>query len=342
MEVRIDLAGQLLNSPQPKKFMGMTHSPKRIQELDALRGICVFFVIASHLVRYAHAIPASPSVNKVAGFLGWIGVNIFFTISGFIITKTMLDERRSTGSVSLFRFYIRRFFRIIPAYWFYILVVSLLAVSGCLVLNPFAVMWSLLFLSNITPLMPDPETVGWFSAHSWSLSVEEQYYLLFPLIIWIILRGNIRAVSVVLGFIYLIVALNGKIAFELGQKFPDTHFNFSFLSSFKFIIAGVLIAFYRAPLGMIAKRTSVLVPLALIVILCLKRIGALAFHGLDTSFLLGEALIVASIVLWIVENRGSRFCSAGDRCCGWESVPTVCIFGSNYLLRRPSSISGGG
>src|SRR5258708_3693771 len=88
---------------------------KRIQELDGLRAFAVCAVVLFHMHNYARSIPQGPV--WVAQFLECIGrgaVNIFFIISGYIITNLLFREKNATCQVSLTAFYIRRFFRIVP------------------------------------------------------------------------------------------------------------------------------------------------------------------------------------------------------------------------------------
>ena len=104
------------------KSAGMAH---RVPSLDGLRACSIAFVIFDHL-SISGAIPFSRGwIN-----FGNLGVRIFFVISGFIITKLLLEELRTTGTVSLRSFYIRRCFRILPAWAVFL--GTMLAVAGAM------------------------------------------------------------------------------------------------------------------------------------------------------------------------------------------------------------------
>ncbi|MGB7311103.1 MAG: acyltransferase [Candidatus Acidiferrales bacterium] len=137
-------------------------SSRDIPSLDGLRAISIALVILSHLV---HSL----------ALVGQHGVDVFFVISGFLITHLLLKESESTGTVGLKRFYLRRFFRIFPAFYTY------LAVIGTL--------WAIRFVSLDWPtyLCAASYTynyyrhpVDWVLSHCWSLSLEEQFYLFWP------------------------------------------------------------------------------------------------------------------------------------------------------------------
>ena len=135
---------------------------KQIPALDGLRAIAAFLVVLYH-----GGIAVSP---------GGLGVLAFFVISGFLITWLLLDEQERHGGVSLRLFYVRRTLRIFPAFYVYwVLVVALSAIRHRVVW-PQAIA-SLFYVNNYYQgLFGDPNTG---LSHSWSLGVEEQFYLLW-------------------------------------------------------------------------------------------------------------------------------------------------------------------
>ncbi len=104
------------------------------------------------------------------------GVCIFFVISGFVITRLLLSEERRSGSISIRSFYTRRFFRIIPVFYLLLFVVSLLNLLRVISSGLSPTLAAVLFLRDTRLGWPD-----WFTGHAWSLAVEEQFYLCFPL-----------------------------------------------------------------------------------------------------------------------------------------------------------------
>ena len=152
---------------------------RRIPSLDGARAIAVSLVFAWHVLVHADL----PLIWRID--YGNLGVRVFFVISGFLITSLLLAERQRTGGISLPSFYVRRVFRIFPAYFVFLLVMAALLPTGWLVLHKVDFLPSAAFFSDYkTP----HDALG----HTWSLSVEEQFYLLWPGAI--VLLGLRRAV----------------------------------------------------------------------------------------------------------------------------------------------------
>jgi peptidoglycan/LPS O-acetylase OafA/YrhL len=147
---------------------------RSIPSLDGLRAISISFVLLAHA-------SLMPGWNVLAPFanLGQFGVLIFFVISGYLITRLLLGEMESSGQIRIGRFYFRRTLRIFPPYFVYLGLGALLFVSKD------ARWWpALTYTSNLF------STNSWHLGHSWSLSVEEQFYLSWPLAL---LAGRRRA-----------------------------------------------------------------------------------------------------------------------------------------------------
>lgn len=140
-------------------------SIQRIPSLDGLRAISITLVILSHLVKWKHV-----SLD-VIGSYGALGVFVFFVLSGYLITNLLLREYERSGTVSLRDFYIRRAFRILPAALVFLTVVSVLYWHE---MRWFHIAAALLYVANMDLTRP------WIFGHLWSLSIEEQFYLLWP------------------------------------------------------------------------------------------------------------------------------------------------------------------
>lgn len=147
-------------------------------QLDALRGMAVFAVMLHHFMpSIAHVLP-NDFIN-----LGNAAVRLFFVLSGFLITRILLNAKQKMsvalpGSFLIQRFYLRRTLRIFPIYYLTLGVASLLNIPGSL--SMFG--WHFFYLSNVYYSLQ-----GSFEgqlSHFWSLSVEEQFYLLFPWLIF--------------------------------------------------------------------------------------------------------------------------------------------------------------
>jgi peptidoglycan/LPS O-acetylase OafA/YrhL len=120
-------------------------------------------------------------------------VDVFFAISGLLITSKLLEEEKSSGRISLRNFYIRRAFRILPAALVYLLTLAGLAKLGLIFVSKGEWFASLFFYRNYSSLYHLERTLGlpWFTTHFWSLSIEEHFYFLLPaLLLWT--RGKVR------------------------------------------------------------------------------------------------------------------------------------------------------
>ena len=158
----------------------------RIPSLDGLRALSILMVFIAHLAG-TQQFPLSAHTGNFLG-LGELGVHVFFVISGFLITGLLLDELKVDGGINLGRFYFRRTLRIFPPYYVYLGVVFVMGTIGWFQLAPHDLAHGLTYTSNYYPGR------SWFLGHTWSLSVEEQFYLLWPALL--VLAGPRRAIVV--------------------------------------------------------------------------------------------------------------------------------------------------
>jgi peptidoglycan/LPS O-acetylase OafA/YrhL len=145
----------------------------RIPTLDGWRGIAILMVIVTHLQAglLGYAWGGHQWLN-----MGQHGVGIFFVLSGYLITARLLNEEK----INLRRFYLRRFFRLMPCAWTYLLAVIVFAQLTRLPLVGIDLWSSLFFFRNYFPAIPHMYAL---TAHFWSLSLEEQFYLGWPLLL---------------------------------------------------------------------------------------------------------------------------------------------------------------
>lgn len=155
----------------------------RIPSLDGLRAVSIVLVLFSHLAG-TRGFPVSTASGNFWAF-GELGVRVFFVISGFLITGLLLDELARAGHINLGRFYLRRTLRIFPPYYAFLLFVFVAAVMGNMTLSPHDLTHAETYTSNYY------SNRSWFVGHTWSLSVEEQFYLLWPAVL--LLAGTRRA-----------------------------------------------------------------------------------------------------------------------------------------------------
>lgn len=172
-------------------------SNERSGSLDQWRGIAVLAVVFYHanpLTPLFHAhIPMAiaSSVQVCVTRLGQLGVDTFFVISGFLITRLLLNEEDQTGSISLAAFYVRRATRILPAMFLYVLTALAASAAGLTRLEPMEGVKAASLLCN-TPLMHCAHSFN----HFWTLGVEEQFYLLWPLLLVISGRFRVPLVAI--------------------------------------------------------------------------------------------------------------------------------------------------
>jgi peptidoglycan/LPS O-acetylase OafA/YrhL len=153
-----------------------------VRALDGIRAFAILLVLAVHA-----GVPGFDS--------GWLGVDLFFALSGFLITTLLLNEWSSTGTVLLKNFWARRFLRLMPAYYLYVIGITI--AMWCLpwsVLSTHAGWTPLGYTAALwTYLMNYPPAGGIWNGqiatvHLWSLAVEEQYYVFWPVFLLFLLK----------------------------------------------------------------------------------------------------------------------------------------------------------
>jgi peptidoglycan/LPS O-acetylase OafA/YrhL len=159
--------------------------------LDGLRALSILFVIFGHLGG-TRGFPIGGQ-HVYLPFLASLGVRVFFVISGYLITRLLLIERRERGSIYLPTFYFRRAFRILVPYYVFLAAMVCAAQLGLVELHPGDMGYALAYLSNYHLHH------AWTLAHTWSLAVEEQFYLLWPALL--VLVGVRRSMWVAAAFL---------------------------------------------------------------------------------------------------------------------------------------------
>ena len=155
--------------------------------INGLRAISILLVILSHLGKEKHNVfkdlYAIKWLNPFIYFFtdGGIGVNVFFVISGFLITSLMIKEEVHSQTISLKQFYIRRTLRIFPAYFFLLAVYAIIQLLGYIYISPSSWLTAVTYTKYFNWWNDE------YTDHAWSLSIEEHFYLLWPLIF---LMGN--------------------------------------------------------------------------------------------------------------------------------------------------------
>jgi peptidoglycan/LPS O-acetylase OafA/YrhL len=177
-----------------------------IPTLDGWRALSIGLVLMSHSP-VSCTVPVLGALLHSLNSFGGIGVEVFFGISGLLICSKLLEEESRCGQISVKGFYVRRFFRILPAALFYLLVVAILGAFQVIPLLTIDWFGSLFFFRNYLMLLEyfqhSPLAMHWYTGHFWSLSMEEHFYLVLPAILVSFKRVRLW----VLGGLALAVAL---------------------------------------------------------------------------------------------------------------------------------------
>jgi peptidoglycan/LPS O-acetylase OafA/YrhL len=203
-------------------------------EIDGLRAVAISAVILYHLqIKLFFSLEHEIQISLFKG--GFIGVDIFFVISGYLITKIILKELINTGTFSFKNFYERRIRRIIPALLF-VMMISFFIALVCLLPDSFSefsesILYSLVFSSNLYFYYTEQSYQAVSSLlkpflHTWSLSVEEQFYIIFPIILLIIFKYFRKYFLIILIVIFFI-----SILFAESGNRNQSLFNFYMISS---------------------------------------------------------------------------------------------------------------
>lgn len=215
-----------------------------MRELDGWRAVSVLLVMLHHIAGYQHnrLVSHIPFLDLWVQYCGPLGVKIFFVISGFVICRLLISEEARFGSVSLKAFYYRRIFRILPPFYFYLATLSLLLCLGLIHESWRAILGSALFLFDLKVT-----SHSWFVGHTWSLAVEEQFYLIFPTT-WVLTPKAWKG-HVALGFFFLCTAWNLSMVYTSWDALTSNHAR----AGFACISCGVLMAIHEARVRALAN-----------------------------------------------------------------------------------------
>jgi peptidoglycan/LPS O-acetylase OafA/YrhL len=211
-------------------------------ELDTLRGAAVLMVLFFHAFGFEYGLDGLSGISKVfvaTTLPGWVGVNLFFVLSGFLITGILLDTK--TRSDYYKRFYLRRALRILPLY--YGILVLLLILSRTRLIDrpaswPFLLLSSV-YLANVTALFGVPMQFGVL----WSLAVEEHFYLLWPTLVRFLSRRRV-ALS---GVVVCAICLGLRVLYY--EKGYNTGNGYTWLVADGLAMGATLAAVMRGPWG---------------------------------------------------------------------------------------------
>ncbi len=276
-----------------------------IPSLNGLRAIAILLVISAHLY-IQEGIPAWFHFCLKPIHNGEVGVRLFFVISGYLITWLLLFERKKRGKNNLKAFYLRRILRIFPVFYFYVLIVF---VTTKLVNHPFSIgiyFTSLAYVQNFAFLGSN-----WLLAHSWSLSVEEQFYLIWPSIFS-------RLKEIFNKRIFILILAAGCIGRIIAYKYPfvSNLLLLPFLKHVDFLFGGCYLAYLTFSGNKILKEIGRL-PSWVLILGFIFILGLSSWEGdptFDKIFLpiTGTFSVIYFVVLisWTTnpKNQNTRIC----------------------------------
>ncbi|MGH8274219.1 MAG: acyltransferase family protein [Gammaproteobacteria bacterium] len=300
----------------------------RIPSLDGFRAISILMVLFGHLSG-TRGFPLTLEAYKHGpGHLAHLGVLVFFVISGFLITSLLLSEREKTHTISLKRFYLRRVLRIFPAFYTLILALAVATLIGWIHLTGHDFAYALTYTANYYP------NRSWQIGHLWSLSIEEQFYLLWPLTL-LALRGR-RALIVAIAAIFIGPLVRAGILEWTFHVNPHTALAGMsiFPEMFDYLATGCALALLRPwllkqawYLRLTGSRWLLLaVPLTLLI----NRLS-----GYTLVNLLGSPVLNVCIAL-LIESSTRHASSLAGRFLNWRPIAFLGVLSySLYLWQQP-------
>jgi len=270
---------------------------KYIKGFDTLRAISVILVLVTHLGAF-HYLPENNFVRlRVWSLLsGTTGVMVFFTLSGFLITRILLIELQRFQNLDFLKFYARRFLRLLPPLLIFYGAVLVLMKTGQITNSNAGFLFSFFYLYNFVPKQYYTGELG----HTWSLALEEQYYLLWPFVIQFVRRQQNLVVLLITFLLLSLVAVYAFPHWDLTHNFKSMRW---FIPAAAPIIIGSLFAILvhnkeREDLVML-RNSNWLLAGAVILFL-----APLYSPDLRLNFL-PQSTGVALLFVWILYNQES-------------------------------------
>ena len=216
---------------------------ERVRELDGVRGISIIVVVAFHLLKRADYFTSNETLHFITRLssIGWVGVDIFFVLSGFLITSILLRTKHEKNYFK--NFYVRRSLRIFPLYFVFIAVILLLLPKldpDFTPEIPHALPFLLLYQQNWLMLISKiPLTT--YLAVTWSLAIEEQFYLIWPAVVYFIKKETLIKLSIGVILFSILARLLGVLFWD-DMSQVSTFFYYNTFTRFEQLVFGGLLA----------------------------------------------------------------------------------------------------
>ena len=286
-------------------------SGERWLALDGLRGVAILLVIV------AHAQVLSMNVG------GMVGVTLFFVLSGFLITNLLIQELDKTGGIDLRKFYGRRVLRLLPALVVYLFGITFVMILLRLDIPVVDIIWPpLLYVANYVQILG---TDLFAHRHTWSLAVEEHFYLLWPLLVGLGAAKRTR----LLGLAVVLLIGWRFMAYQISSN-PQWGYTGTDTNAYALGI-GALLAAVRKESGLpVPPRNVAALSVAGLVLLSLMRISTLDGLYRVSAWVTVVAALLAVVAVWSsVESRELGFLTG--RTLRWFGLVSYSL----YLWHAP-------
>ncbi len=296
----------------------------RVIQLDFVRGMAILGVMKFHFLTVPVTNPLGRFIDFLSKRLGWMGVDLFFVLSGFLVGGLLVQELLKTGHLRVGRFLFRRIFKIWPAYYVYLL---FQLVARKHPLHTFA--WqNILNIQNYA---------GTSLNHTWSLAVEEHFYVFLPLLLLFIFKRDglrKRLIPILAGLCVLVLA--GRIVQVYGFDSHDpqwyTH------SRIDGLLFGVLLSYILYSRRTLFERISAArLPLCLMV-LPGPLLGLYGGHATRIMWSVGYTLTYLSlgaVLLLVYGYHGTLIESRVYKAIAWVGVYSYGIYLWHLSVREP-------
>ncbi len=235
-----------------------TLSSGYIPTLDGWRAIAILLVLVCHggdALFHATGVLPSGVLHRVTRHFAF-GVDIFFGLSGLLITSRLLAQWGTPPGALLRGFYVRRLFRILPPYLTYLAAVGLLAAAGWLPVSPSELLSCVLFVRNYLPV----ELGGWYTGQFWSLAIEEHFYLLWPALLVLFGAGRMRYLALLFAVGIALWRLAESKLQLLPGLLPEVSFHARTDTRLDSLFLGCWVALMLSVPGLRARIRALLVP----------------------------------------------------------------------------------
>lgn len=301
----------------------------RIPSLDGFRAISIVMVLFGHLGG-TRGFPegAARGVQHWLGDIAHLGVLVFFVISGFLITSLLLSEREKTGTIGLKQFYLRRVLRIFPAFYALILVLAVATGLGWIHLTGRDFGFALTYTTNYDSVR------SWQVGHLWSLAVEEQFYLLWPLALLVLRekRALVFAVAAVfIGPLVRVVIAEYVVHVDPQSALANTAI---FPAMFDYLATGCALALLRP--WLLTRRWYLRITASRWLLLAVPLVFLInRFDGYMAIMLFGSPILNVCLAL-LIESCTRHDRTLPGRFLNWKPVAALGVLSySLYLWQQP-------